>query len=242
MLPEDDVDRNFILEGIRDGFKLVETREVDIISVESKNHRSSFQNRELAEKQIKEEIELGNYGIAETKPTIVSAFGAIPKSANKIRLIHDGSLPAGKGMNSYMVNCECTYMDLREAKKLIKPGSFLAKVHPSNYDLTGLCWRFEGDQQPTYLFDKKLPFGASKSPKIFQTLSAAVCCIMKVRFGIQVIAYIDDFLIVADTAEVCARALERLIYVLRALGFNINWNKVDGPLQRIVHYCYLKKK
>jgi len=218
---------------------------VQVKPVSTNNHRSAFQDRDLTEAQIKEEIGLGNYVVTSIKPSIVSPIGAVPKDSGKIRLIHDGSLPVNAGMNSYMVDCQCEYMDLKHAVKLIKPGSFLAKLdlksayrsvnlHPSNFPLTGLCWRFHGEENVTYLYDSKLPFGASKSPRIFQTLSAAVCRIMKARFNIDVIAYIDDFLVVCDKFEQCAGALQQLVTVIRELGFSINWTKVDGPAQNIV--------
>ncbi len=61
-----------------------------------------------------------------------------------------------------------------------------------------------------------------------------MCRIMKCRYGIDVIAYIDDFLIISDSGEACAKALSQLLRVLRFLGFQISWKKVDGPRTNIV--------
>ena len=50
----------------------------------------------IVEKQIREEIDNGNYVVCNDRPTIVSALGAIPKPNGKdIRLIHDCSRPIG---------------------------------------------------------------------------------------------------------------------------------------------------
>ena len=68
---------------------------------------------------------------------------------------------------------------------LITPGAFLAKIdlasayrsvpiHPSNYNATGLQWKFKGHLETTYLYDSRLPFGAAASPYIFNELSQAV--------------------------------------------------------------------
>lgn len=61
--------------------------------------------------------------------------------------------------------------------------------YPSHYCLTGLQWCLDGDENILYQFDRKLPFGASKSPKNFQTLSAAVCRIMKSKYGCTFITF-----------------------------------------------------
>lgn len=47
------------------------------------------------------------------------------------------------------------------------------------------------------------------------------------------VVYIDDFFIAARTYEECNEALHRLIGLVRRLGFQISWNKVVGPTQRI---------
>ena len=131
-------------------------------------------------------------------------------------------------------------MDIREAIKHVKPCSYLAKIdlsaayrsvniHPSDYLYTGIKWIFEGDSEPTYMYDAKLPFGASKSPQIFQRLSSAVCRIFFHMYNYVAIAYLDDYLIFGETYEVCNDAQIKLIALLRRLGFSINWNKVVGP-------------
>ena len=67
--------------------------------------------------------------------------------------------------------------------------------------------------------------GARLSPSIFNELSQAVRCIMAIKGFSRCKAYLDDFLLIADTKE--------LIKLLRYLGFSINYNKVVGPAQRI---------
>lgn len=185
------------------------------------------------ENQIKTEIALGNYIVTKMIPTIVSSLGAVPKSNGDIRLIHDASQPVGNSLNSYTSDTNCSYMDMRHALKLIKPNNYLAKVdlksayrsvccHNSDHDSTGLKWTFSGDANPTYMYDSKLPFGLSRSPRIFQKLSESVCKMMKSVYNVIRIAYLDGFLIIADTMCDCSRRLRLLISTLRALGFNIN--------------------
>ena len=40
-------------------------------------------------------------------------------------------------------------------------------LHPSQYKFTGMQWHFEGDSKPTYMYDTRLPFGASGVRRLF---------------------------------------------------------------------------
>ena len=44
-------------------------------------------------------------------------------------------------------------------------------LHPSNYQATGLKWKFNNANSFTYLYDTKLTFGAKRSPEIFHRLT-----------------------------------------------------------------------
>ena len=138
---------------------------------------------------------------------------------------------------------------MNDALKHIETGSYLAKVyfrkayrhvlvHPSNYRATGLSWQFELKENQefefAYLYDTKLPFGASKAPGIFHHLSQAITRIMRSQ-GFTVIAYLDDFLLIEDSYERCLESFNMLINLLQTLGFSINWGKVGYPCQRLRH-------
>ena len=49
----------------------------------------------------------------------------------------------------------------------------------------------------------------------------------------QIIVYLDDFLIISESKEQCAEALNCLIQLLRKLGFAIHWGKVVDPTRII---------
>ena len=88
-----------------------------------------------------------------------------------------------------------------------------------------MSWCFSGSTAPTYLYDKRLPFGARASPMIFHRLTQATCRIMAHK-GYTVLAYLDDFLIIKPTHPHCRAAFDMLISLLECLGFTINWTKV----------------
>lgn len=91
-----------------------------------------------------------------------------------------------------------------------------------------MSWCFKGSTYPTYLFDKRLPFGARVSPMIFHRLTQSVCRMMA-RRGYTVLAYLDDFLIIEASQHRCQAAFDTLIKLLQSLGFTINWTKAVYP-------------
>jgi len=246
-LPNDYQDREFILAGIREGFSIVDSEKI-VSSAEVNNYRSatSCSVRARVEDQILTEIENGHYRIVDYKPDIVSALGAIPKKDSaKVRLIHDASRPQGNALNDFATTNHFKYQSIQDAVDLVTPGCFFAKVdlanayrsvtiHPSNHRATGLKWQFRGNDHFTYMIDERLPFGAARSPEIFNRITQAVRAIMANQGYKTIVCYLDDFLIVASTYEECMQALNYLLTLLRTLGFQINYSKVDGPKTEMV--------
>lgn len=71
----------------------------------------------------------GNYVHAPSPPVIVSPLGVIPKPDGGVRLIHDCSRPAGLAVNDYVSNFhKQKFQTLDDAKKLVRQGSYFAKV------------------------------------------------------------------------------------------------------------------
>ena len=116
-------------------------------------------------------------------------------------------------------------IDLRSAYRSVKI-SFKSPL------ATGFKWNFGG--QNLYLKDTRLPFGGKLSPGIFHRLTQAVKRMMERRGFNIVIVYLDDFLITAETKEVCALTLNCLVHLLRRLGFAIHWGKVIDPTNKII--------
>ena len=205
--------------------------------------------RDIVRAQIREEIDHNRYVIAPRVPILLSAIRAVPKKdSSKLRIIHDCSRPYGSALNDFAYNSHFKYSTIQDAVTAIKPGSFMAKVdlcsayrsvriHPSNhanYAATGLKLTFSGDRDPTVLVDTRLPFGAKRSPEIFNALSQAVCRIMASKGFKHVVAYLDDFIVAADSYEECFTALHTLLALLCLLGFAINYRKVVGSATRLM--------
>ena len=142
-----DPDSEFVLEGVREGFRL--TTEVSSFTpAEVDNYGSTTDPAGIGmvHEQIATEVANGRYIKVDTKPTIVSALGAIPKGPGKVRLIHDCSRPEGLSLNSYAEIDRVQFQTVREATSFLKPGYYMAKVdlesayrsvrvHPDDYSL-----------------------------------------------------------------------------------------------------------
>ena len=241
-----DPDRDYILAGIREGFYITKS-DAGLTPVQCRNYSSTTcpENKSRVESQIRREIELGRYYIADQKPTIISALGAIPKpGSSEFRLVHDCSRPVSKSLNSYADPDSHSFVTVDKAAKLTKPNYFLCKVdlrqayrhaalHPSQYKMTGLQWHFSGDPEPTVLFDARLPFGASESVGCFHRITQSVVRMMRKRVNCSVLCYIDDFLIISENYSQCVQSMDILTELLTNLGFDISWNKCVKPTQKL---------
>ena len=190
----------------------------------------------MVHEQIATEVANGRYIKVDTKPT---------KGPGKVRLIHDCSRPEGLSLNSYAEIDKVQFQTVREATSLLKPGYYMAKVdlesayrsvrvHPDDYESTGLKWRFPGESQPQYMFDTRLPFGAKRAPGIFHRITQSVKHMMERRGFTSLVVYLDDWLIVVPTKEDCQESMRVLLQLLRSLGFSVSYKKVEPPTTILV--------
>lgn len=233
--------------GVSQGFR-VTNLDTTGAGAQHKNHQSAVceENREAVEQQITKELANDRYVKVEQRPTIVSALAAIPKGEGRgVRLIHDASRPHGVALNDYSINASFRFHTIQEAGDMIKRGDWLAKVdlesayrsvriHPEDSHLAGLQWEFKGGEK-CYMVDRRLMFGARLSATIFNSLSQAVCRMMKSRGYDRIWAYLDDYLICEPTPERCQRAQADLMSLLRELGFAISYPKVISPTRRLTY-------
>lgn len=238
---EGDSDREFIMNGVREGFSIVDSDQLPP-PVYCKNYGSTRANFIKVEQSIRAEIAAGNYEICDTKPRVISALGAIPKKdSEEIRLIHD--LSRG-GVNALASVTSVAYPSVEDAVAVLPVDAYIAKldlrhayrcvnIHPSCHALTGLQWLFAGSSVTTYLRDVRLPFGAAKSCHIFQRLTNAVVRMLR-RRGFTCVGYLDDFLLIAKTQAECWAAYNCLTELLQGLGFQLNWQKAVPPCQSLV--------
>ena len=243
----EDNDKDFILHGIRHGFSLIDS-DVDIDDIAPAQVTNNLSTRSpliqpIISEAINDELLSGGYVKCSDEPKIISALSAIPKPDGGIRLIHDLSRPNNQSVNSYATKDYCKYETINDALSLIQPGWFMAVVdlksayrsvhiRPAEHAITGLKWRFTNQSEPLIMCDTRLPFGARKSPAIFNRITQAVARSLR-RDGHHVVVYLDDFFVCGPDFDSCKATFDVLITLLRGLGFQISWKKIVDPCQRL---------
>ncbi|CAG2199581.1 unnamed protein product [Mytilus edulis] len=110
--------------------------------------------------------------------------------------------------------CKC---DVTDAFKLIP-------VHNSLWRFYGLKWN------DMYYFYTRLAFGCRSSPKIFDTLSVAICWILQNNNGLRhVLHLLDDFLLINNPYVDSTRNMNTMLYVFNSLKIPLSAHKTVGP-------------
>ena len=235
------------MTGIIDGFRIISS-DPEMKSSHFPNHSVCYQpqNKEKIDKLLRSEIAEGKYVVTSTPPVIISPLLVVPKDNGTIRLIQDCSYstPGNTALNDLAhSDFKIKYQTVQNAINMLQPGYFMCKldlrsayrsvpIHPKDYKLTGIQWKFSGDFAPTYMYDTMLMQGAKLSPMIFHRLSQSIQRYVK-KQGITMIAYLDDFLLISKTYQ---EAIQHQIYcikLLRRLGFSLAWEKVVGPTEKL---------
>lgn len=79
--------------------------------------------------------------------------------------------------------------------------------------------------------DNRLCFGLRTGPCHFDQISSFVSKVLREKFQVQVIHYLDDFLCKGSTFQDCVYAQQCVIAILRYLGLYISWSKMASPNQ-----------
>ena len=69
-----------------------------------------------------------------------------------------------------------------------------------------------------------LCFGLTTAPQVFTRLMAPISAILH-RYGIRMLRYLDDWLILAESRTTCLQARDRLLQVCEELGLQVNFRK-----------------
>ena len=185
----------------------------------SKNLPTAFSKPDKISENLSKEVSLGRTAGPFSEPPLpnfqVSPLGLVPKkNSEKFRTIFHLSYPkSGDSINSFIEKdaFSLSYVTVDHAIRAIQRlgrGAYMAKtdiesafrlfpVHPTDWELLGMCW--EG----LYYYDRVLPFGLRSAPFLFNQLSEAVEWILVDKCGISfAIHFLDDFLIMEPSSSV----------------------------------------
>jgi hypothetical protein len=120
-----DIDREYILDGIQHGFKIVDD-EVVKTPVDIPNHVSCTKddNKYKVEQVLRSEILNGRYVPVKKKPDICNPMAAIEKSDGTVQVLHDASRPMNLALNDYATDkVNIKYQGVKDAIDFIVPHS-----------------------------------------------------------------------------------------------------------------------
>ena len=69
-----------------------------------------------------------------------------------------------------------------------------------------------------------LCFGLTTAPQVFTRLMAPISAILH-RYGIRMLLYLDDWLILAESRDTCIQVRDRLLHLCEELGLQVNHDK-----------------
>ncbi|XP_053170466.1 uncharacterized protein LOC128354229 [Scomber japonicus] len=197
----------------------------------------------LLSKEIEQGFMIGPFSQPPFPTFRISPLGiATRKYSGKQRIIIDLSAPHGTSVpsvNSLIPSEDYSlhYATINHAIALIKlagKNSWLSKtditsafkvllIHPDFWRFFGVKWR------GAYYFAVRLTFSCKSSPKLFDTLSEALCWILCNNHGIQFLVHLLDFLLISPPSSPPASGIATLTAVFADLGVPLSTEKTEGP-------------
>lgn len=240
-----DVDAMFILQGIVFGFRVIDENCNVTYNIKRQRSSSAGEN-EIIESRLQAELHNGLLIEVDKPPACVHGIFVVPKDDGGGRTVIDCSKPDSGSVNNYTAGVapKFKYLGIDDVVDLLERNDYLAsidikdayravQIHPDHRTLQGLRWLFNGNTSETYLMDGRLCMGLSSSPYIFTRLSNFIVRCAG-RDGVsRVINYLDDFCIIGRTEDETTCCQQRLLAILRRLGFFISFKKLISPSKKI---------
>ena len=149
-----------------------------------------------------------------------------------------------KYLNRFLHKVKFACVKLSLIRDWIKPGYYMASLDladayysvplaPSAFKYCRFSWR-------GVLYEyRTLFFGLTSSPRIFSKILHLVVLYLRDKFGMLVIAYLDDILVQAPSAELCSLHMEILVIVISSLGYAVSFDKSELVPAQVREYLGL---
>ena len=179
----------YILDGIRQGFRISFEYSCHICYPAKKNMRSAADVPQVVSRYLNTECRLGRVVVLDdelAQSVRTSPFGVIPKQEkpDEWRLILDLSSPLGHSVNDRIdpARCSLKYASIDQvvcicysfceapllSKLDIKSAYRMVPVHPDNCHLLDMRWH------GAIYINTALPFGLCSAPKVFSAVGDAL--------------------------------------------------------------------
>ncbi|XP_027901587.1 uncharacterized protein LOC114162038 [Xiphophorus couchianus] len=161
---------------------------------------------------------------SEAKRGWYSRYFVVPKKGGGLRPILDLRV-----LNKHLRKFKFKMLTLRQLLNAVGPGDWFATIdltdayfhvaiHPEHRRF--LRFAFEGIAYE-YLV---LPFGLSLAPRTFMKIVETALAPLREK-GIRILAYLDDWALIASSREQAAEQLPQVLSHIQALGFSVNFQK-----------------
>ena len=132
-------------------------------------------------------------------------------------------------LNTYITSQRFHMETPQSVLRSIRPGDWMISldlqdaslqdpIHPESrwylrFTMGGVSYQF-----------RVLCFGLTTAPQVFTRLMAPISAILH-RYGIRMLRYLDNWLILAESRTTCLQARDRLLQVCEELGLQVNFRK-----------------
>ena len=206
---------------------------------------SAFQHPEVIDATLEKECQLGRILGPFQNPPLpnfrTSGLGLVPKHDGGWRIIYHLSAPPHISINDFIDPEDyslsyCTIDDAYDFINQMGPGTQLSKidlkdafrlvpVHPSQWNLLGICWKSK------FYVDTCLPFGLRSAPYLFNRVSEAIHWILMNNYNVHhLLHYLDDFLTAGPpNSPICSQNLNSMLGLCERINAPIKPSKIEGP-------------
>ena len=244
---------SYLLCGLVHGFH-TGIKDLPCYSIECKNLRSAMSQplnivADLIDIEVAKGYVIGPFADIPFSNYRINPIGiAVGKYSQKKRLIVDLSAPHDMEFNpsiNELIDKEdfsLQYVNIDDAIRIIKQmghGSLLIKTDITDafktIPMLPELWPFHGVKWDNkYYFFKQLVFGSRSSPKIFDTLSRAICWIATNNYDIRNILHLlDDFLVVVPPEQDPHSIMSRFLGIFHSLNIPLSEKKTEGPATKL---------
>jgi len=214
-------------------------------SYHANNLVSAYQHPTVIDATLEKECQLGRILGQFQAPPLPNfrtlGLGLVPKHDGGWRIIYHLSAPPYISINHFIDPDDyslsyCTIDDAYDFINQMGRGTLLSKidvkdafslilVHPSQWNLLGICWKTR------FYIDSCLPFELRSVPYLFNRLSEAIHWILMNSYGVHhLLHYLDDFLTAGPPdSPICNHNLNTMLQLYEHIQAPVKSSKIEGP-------------
>ena len=216
----------WVVEVLREGYRILFSRGPPLSDqpLPMPSYSPSSIRGNALEKEFKDLLLKGAIEQAPQSPGFYSRLFVVQKDSRAWRPIIDLST-----LNTFIVSQHFHMETPQSVLRSIRQGDWMISldlqdaylqvpIHPESrrylrFTMGGFPYQF-----------RVLCFGLTTAPQVFTRLMAPISAILH-RYGIRMLRYLDDWLILAEYRTTCIQARDRLLHLCEELGLQVNHRK-----------------